>query len=89
MGFLSFLAGLGSVLGALVLVLGFVSAKGAPQEAAVAALAVALAVLPYVFMRAFQVSASMREQREHRRDVLRRLESLETAMDRRNGSTTP
>jgi hypothetical protein len=55
---------IGACLGTLVLVLGFASAKGAPQEAASAALAVALAVIPYVFTRA--VEGIQRENRESR-----------------------
>ena len=43
-----------ALLGAVVLFLGFATAKGAPQEAAVAALACALAVIPYVIFRALQ-----------------------------------
>ena len=45
---------IGAVLGAIVLVLSFVSANGAPQEAAGAAIAVALAVIPYCLARAVQ-----------------------------------
>lgn len=73
MAFFGFLSMLGSVLGGIVLVIGFVTAKGAPQEAAVAALAVALAVLPYVFFRAIQLSAQTKMQREFHEDVLRRI----------------
>jgi hypothetical protein len=37
---------IGSVVGALVLVFGLAASNGAPQEAAIAALAVAIPVLP-------------------------------------------
>jgi hypothetical protein len=40
--------------GALILVGGMTSAKGAPQEAVVCALALCFAVLPYVFTRAVE-----------------------------------
>ena len=43
---------IGSILGALVLVFGLPSTEGAPQEAVVVAVSVALAIIPYVFARA-------------------------------------
>ena len=43
---------LGSLLGGLFGVLGLLTAHGAPQEAAAAAIAVACAVIPYCFARA-------------------------------------
>jgi hypothetical protein len=45
---------LASLLAGLILVLGLVTANGAPQESAVAAIAVAVAVIPYVFARAVE-----------------------------------
>ena len=42
----------GSCLGALVFVVGFLGANGAPQEASASAAGVALAVIPYCFARA-------------------------------------
>jgi len=55
---------IGAVLGGEVLFATFASAKGAPQEAAGAALAVALVVLPYCFARACsEFSALRRRQR--------------------------
>jgi hypothetical protein len=51
--------GLGSALGLLFLMSVLATAKGAPQEAAGAAIALCCAVLPYVFTRAFEgVSAA-------------------------------
>ena len=44
----------GSGLGALVFMVTMVGAKSAPQEAAGAGMALALAVIPYVFARACQ-----------------------------------
>jgi hypothetical protein len=46
------LAALGSVIGALEFLLTNMTATGAPQQAAGSAMAVAWAVLPYVFARA-------------------------------------
>ena len=42
----------GAGLGALALIIGVAAADGAPQEAAAAAIAVGLAVIPYCFARA-------------------------------------
>ena len=50
--FLWVLTVIGSVLGALVALLGVVGAKGAPQEAAAAAIGLAFAVIPYCLARA-------------------------------------
>lgn len=59
-----FFAALGAVLGGLVLVLSVVGSSGAPQQAAGAAIAVALAVIPYVLARANAESRRIRfEQR--------------------------
>lgn len=54
MKFLWFITVLGAILGAITLVLGVMSAGGAPGEAAAAAIAVALAVIPYCLARACQ-----------------------------------
>ena len=43
---------IGSSLGALVFVVGFLGANGAPQEASAAAAGLALAAIPYCFARA-------------------------------------
>lgn len=51
MPFFAFLAGAGAALGGIVLIVGFAFANSAPQEASIAALAIALAVIPYVFFR--------------------------------------
>jgi hypothetical protein len=50
--FLWFLTGAGSVIGFLILVIGTISANGAPQECAAASIAVACGVLPYCLARA-------------------------------------
>jgi clan AA aspartic protease len=60
---------IGSILGALVLVFGLPSTEGAPQEAVVVAVSVALAIIPYVFARAVsEINAS--EQGKLRRTEL-------------------
>ena len=43
---------LGCLLGALIGITGILAAKGAPQEASAAAIAVACAVIPYCLARA-------------------------------------
>ena len=50
--FLWIVTAIGSLLGALVVVGGVAAAKGAPQEAAAAAIGLALAVIPYCLARA-------------------------------------
>lgn len=42
----------GSVLGGIILILGVMSAESAPQEAAIAAIAIGLSVIPYCLARA-------------------------------------
>ncbi len=77
MGFFGFLSMVGSVVGALVLVGGLASAKGAPQEAAVAACAVALAVLPYVFFRVLQLNAQEKQRTAFYEAIRQSLDILE------------
>lgn len=80
MYFMGILSIIGSILGAIVLALGFTGAKSAPQEASAAALAIALALIPYVFFRVLQLtkqsadSKAMREALEaiNRRDEANR-----------------
>jgi len=78
---LALLAGAGAELGGIVLVLGFASAKSAPQEASVAALAIALAVIPYVFYRALQLSSQNSQAKKFRESVLRRLDAMDSSAD--------
>jgi len=54
-----------AVLGFLTVATGIAEAKGAPQQAAAAAMGVAWAVIPYCFTRA--VSAIQREVRDRQR----------------------
>ena len=76
MKFMGVMSIIGSILGGLVLLLGFMGAKSAPQEAASAALAIALAVIPYVFFFFFQLS-------KHAEDTQAMREALE-AINRRD-----
>ncbi len=54
MKFFGFLTLLGAIVAALVLLSGMFTAQSAPQEAAIAALAIAITVIPYVFFRVLQ-----------------------------------
>lgn len=68
---------IGAVVGLLVLLAGLFISRGAPQEAAMAAMACAFAVIPYVGWRASQIDDNEREQRKFRKELLERLEALE------------
>ncbi len=48
------LTALSSAVGGIVGALGIITASSAPQEASIAAIAIALAVIPYCFTRALQ-----------------------------------
>ncbi len=67
----------GAVIGLLVLLAGIFVSNGAPQEAAMAAMACAFAVIPYVGWRASQIDDNERDERELRKELLDRLEALE------------
>lgn len=68
---------IGAVIGFLVLLAGIFGSNGAPQEAALAAMACAFAVIPYVGWRASQLDNSEREERKFRKELLDRIEALE------------
>lgn len=51
---------IGSIFGGAMFVLSLLTAQGAPQEAAGSAIAMALAVIPYVFARAMEEGAKPR-----------------------------
>lgn len=63
-----------SAIGGLVLLGGVVGARSAPQEAAGAAMAIALAVIPYVFTRCVQLANDYKERRESTRKLIDLLE---------------
>ncbi len=68
---------IGAVIGLLVLLAGIFVSNGAPQEAAMAAMACAFAVIPYVGWRASQIDDNERDERKFRKELLDRLEALE------------
>lgn len=59
MAFLRVVTAIAAVLAFLILVIGLNMANGAPQEASIAAIAVAVAVIPYVFTRALAGFSSL------------------------------
>ncbi len=59
----------GAVLGVLCLVAAFFM-SGAPQQAALAGMACAVAIIPYVGWRASQIDDDARENREFRTEIL-------------------
>lgn len=67
----------GAVVGLLFALVGLFFSNGAPQEAAMAAMGVAFAVIPYVGWRATQIDDSEREQRKFQKELLERLAALE------------
>lgn len=64
--FLWVLTAIGSVLGVLTVVFGVMGAKGAPQEAAAAAIGIAFAVLPYCLARAASEISQMNAEAENK-----------------------
>ncbi|MDO8279571.1 MAG: hypothetical protein Q7T63_15760 [Burkholderiaceae bacterium] len=76
MKFWWFAASIGSICGALVMAFGYPNANSAPQEAAIAAMAVAAAVVPYTFARCLHLfGAAEREERRHQ-ELLQALKKL-------------
>lgn len=69
-------AAVSTLAGAVVLLLTLVSNASAPQQAAGAAVALALSVLPYVFARCFQLGGQARKQAARHDDLLSALQSL-------------
>lgn len=74
MRFFWFVTLLASIASGLVLAGGWIFAKGAPQEAAVAALALCIVAIPYVFTRAIEGFATT----SWRRQVLEELRKRAT-----------
>lgn len=71
-----FVVVIGAVIGALCLLATFF-VNGAPQEAALAAMACAFAVIPYVIFRAGQLTEAENERKKFQRELLERLSALE------------
>lgn len=71
----------GAVIGAVILALTFLVPKGAPQEAAMAAMACAFAVIPYVLFRAGQLASADADRKAFQKAVLDRLDRLDGRSD--------
>ena len=61
---------LGAVVGFLTLVAALLSGASAPQQAALAAIACGMAIIPYVGWRASQIDDESRENRKFREEIL-------------------
>ena len=78
--FLFSLTGLGSVAGGILLVFTLIGSQSAPQQAAGAAIAIGLAVIPYVFSRCFQIATSESIRRDENKRLIEKLDALEKAL---------
>lgn len=76
MVFLFVLTGIGAVLGGISLLIFGIFGGSAPQQAAGAAIAVAMAVIPYCLARAVQIVETAGRQKRYERQVLERLDKL-------------
>lgn len=81
--FLFSLTGLGSVAGGILLVFTLIGSQSAPQQAAGAAIAIGLAVIPYVFSRCFQIATSESNRRDENKRLIEKLDSLEKVLEAR------
>lgn len=71
---------IGSALAAICLLSAFTFAKGAPQEAALAAMACAFCIIPYVIYRVRQLEQLEKERKQFQASIgvaLERLNSLQ------------
>ena len=80
---------LGSVAGALLLIFTLVGSQSAPQQAAGAALAIGLAVIPYVFSRCVQILVSESRRRNEVDRLIDKLDQLERAIEKGGAYETP
>lgn len=74
---MGFIVILGALIGAAILAGSFFVANGAPQEAAMAAMACAFAVIPYVIFRVRQLSVEEEARYAFRKELLERLDKLQ------------
>ena len=84
-GFLAALTALGAILGGFILILGVAAARGAPQEAASAAMAMAITFIPYALFRLAQLGDSLREQKRTN-ELLKQLAERPAAVPAANTS---
>lgn len=79
----------GAAGGALLLAVTLFSSQSAPQQAAGAAMALGLAVIPYVFSRCIQIIASETHRREENAKLVTHLIALEAAITKAAESRPP
>lgn len=87
--FLFVLSIIGAILGGLTLFFGGVFATGAPQQAAAAAMAVALPVIPYVLARAVQIITQDGAQKRHNKLLIEKLDKLIAAQPAKTPEPKP
>ncbi|MDO9357892.1 MAG: hypothetical protein Q7T70_02725 [Polaromonas sp.] len=78
------LTGVSSVAAALLLGFTLFSSQSAPQQAAGAALAIGIAVIPYVFSRCIQIIVSETYRREESKRLIDKLDALEKVLAARD-----
>ncbi len=76
---MKYLVYIGAVIGTICLLLAF-TANGAPQQAALAGMACAFAVIPYVLFRVGQIVEDGKERREFYQQVRGRMQELHDAV---------
>lgn len=89
MKFFWFSAAFGAICGLLTMMFGYASAKSAPQEAAIAAMAVAAAVVPYVFARSLQLFGQHERDERRHQEVLAALRAGHAVTPERAPSAAP
>lgn len=67
----------------MVLLLATFGAKGAPQEAALAAMALAFTLIPYAVFRVLQITKEKARREVHEARVIKTLELIEEALSKR------
>lgn len=70
----------GAVAGGLMLAFTLVGSQSAPQQAAGAAIALGLAVIPYIFSRCIQIAISETYRREESQQLIDKLTAIEKAL---------
>ncbi|CAA2106093.1 hypothetical protein [Variovorax paradoxus] len=74
------LTALGAVAGGALLAFTIFGSQSAPQQAAGAAMALGLAVIPYIFSRCIQIAISEGNRRDENQRLLDRLDALTKAV---------
>jgi hypothetical protein len=78
---MKYLVYIGAVIGTICLLLAF-TANGAPQQAALAGMACAFAVIPYVLFRVGQIVEDGKERREFYQQVRGRMQDVVDSIEK-------